>query len=152
MATAVRGFGSATSSRASSASPSRAASALRALSAVSAAPGGESWSTNDAATSVTVRSRSFSPCVARRKARTWSTPCSLRSPGEQVRQRVDRLRRLARVPAVGPDLEVQVRAVRGAGRADGGELLAGRHALALLDGERAVEQVHEHVVAGVVAA
>ena len=56
--------------------------------------------------------RSFSPWAATRKARTCSsTPSRLRAPGEQVRQRVDRLRRLARVPAVGPDLEVQVRAV-----------------------------------------
>ena len=33
-----------------------------------------------------------------------------RRPGQQVGQRVDRRRRLRRVPAVGPDLEVQVRA------------------------------------------
>ena len=35
-------------------------------------------------------------------------------PGEQVGQRVDRLRAVAGVPAVGPDLEVQVGAVRAA--------------------------------------
>src|SRR4051794_30965200 len=43
-------------------------------------------------------------------------------PREQIRERVDRVRPVG-VPAVGPDLEVQVRAVRAAGVANGGELL-----------------------------
>ena len=46
-------------------------------------------------------------------------------PGPEVRPRVDRLRRVGRVPAVGPDLEVQVRARGVAGLADLRERLAG---------------------------
>src|SRR4051812_31021438 len=71
-------------------------------------------------------------------------------PGEQVRQRIDRMRRLGGVPAVEPDLEVQVRSVGVTGGADRAELLPGRHGLALVDQHRTGLHVHEDVGAAVV--
>ena len=72
-------------------------------------------------------------------------------PGLQLGQRVDRRGRLRRPPAVDPDLEVQVRAVRGAGVADAPSRWPAATGCALGDGDRAGLQVHEDVVAAVVA-
>src|SRR5918995_3644903 len=65
-------------------------------------------------------------------------------PGLELRQRVDRLGFLRRVPAVGPDLEVQVRARRGARVAHLGKGLAGGERRALAGRDRAGLEVHEH--------
>ena len=78
--------------------------------------------------------------------RAGISPRGGRGPRLELRQRVDRLRRLRRVPAVGPDLEVQVRAGRVAGHPDLPERLPRRQRLALLDRDRPGHEVHEHVV------
>ena len=74
------------------------------------------------------------------------------SPGLQLGQRVDRRGGLRRPPAVDPDLEVQVRAGGGAGGADRADPLAGGDRGVLGHGDRAGLEVHEDVVAAVVAA
>ena len=66
-----------------------------------------------------------------------SDPFSSR-PGLEFGQRVDRRARLARPPAVDPDLEVQVRAGARPGAADQADPLARGHRRALGDGDRAL--------------